>query len=716
MTDRMSKSSRVSIDQRCITQRSIAQRCITQRCIAACCIALGALLLCGTVTPSTARSPRWIDRLPADDPDTVWPTEAATYQTQQFPSVQQQGSQPRPEAQPLQSAHQPPDAQQIPRRLVSDPAGTTIVLPPISSLPNPARFDPARLPDPATLADPASSAPTGIYGATTALLWSAVGVVQGVSAVTREALWETAYMFGFNTTPMPRPTEIDTVTDLSPARGLDDPSARDAAQPDMRTATPRRAPRPDGARTSPGAQNGPRLQYFAGLQAVPGLQNVPDLQNVPFGQDARGHQDSLGSQGPAAPMVRLAEVTPARQVKATDAVIGLNDTGSAAAVTPPVPAAAPIAPAPTAAAAAPPAPAATPTADPKELAAIDPGLLANFIYDRGERRPDGSFFVPKSLQRLFEIRTKRVVATEVPVAMSLAGRIVADPQYHGDVEASLLGRIEPPEGGLPVLGQTVHTGDILAYVVPAVGVVDRTQVRSQIARLTTDIRVETENLEILKQFSFVPFRDGKIYQSEQRIAGLRREREALLPLLQTQEALRASADGVISTSTAIAGRIVHPGESVFSIVNPDKLWIEALAPDPTVAESAARVQHASATTPEGQSLALTYVGSGLVLREQSAPVLFRIDNPPPGLQVGRPVTVAVQSENHSQAGLPISRDALSIGADGVQEVWEQSEPEVFLPHAVRTVDLDGRNVLVTEGLKEGARVVVTGVRLLAQLQ
>ena len=44
--------------------------------------------------------------------------------------------------------------------------------------------------------------------------------------------------------------------------------------------------------------------------------------------------------------------------------------------------------------------------------------------------------------------------------ISLAGRIVADPQNRGDVEASLMGRIEPPEGGLPVLGQTVHAGDI----------------------------------------------------------------------------------------------------------------------------------------------------------------------------------------------------------------------------------------------------------------
>ena len=76
----------------------------------------------------------------------------------------------------------------------------------------------------------------------------------------------------------------------------------------------------------------------------------------------------------------------------------------------------------------------------------------------------------------------------------------------------------------------------------------------------------------------------------------------------------------------------------------------------------------------------------------------------------------MQSVNRSQRGLPVARDALTIGSDGVQEVWEQSEPEVFLPHAVRTQDLDGGSVLIVDGLREGARVVVSGVRLLAQLQ
>jgi len=357
-----------------------------------------------------------------------------------------------------------------------------------------------------------------------------------------------------------------------------------------------------------------------------------------------------------------------------------------------------------------------PAAEPARSEAIDPGLLASFVYDRGARRPDGSFFLPKPLQRLFDVRTSRVSMAELPITMKLPGRIVPDPRFHGQVAAGVTGRVEPPEAGMPILGQSVREGDVLAYIVPTIGVLDRTQTRREIARLTTDIRIEAESLELLKQFSFVPFRDGKIYQSEQRLAGLRREREALLPLLRTEETLRAPTSGIVSLTTAIAGRIVQPGETVFTIVDPRKLWVEAEAPDPVAATNAARTTMATATTPEGQTLGLTFVGSGLISRQQSTPVLFRIDAPPDGLRIGRPVTVALQSENRSQRGLAVTRAALTTGGDGVQEVWEQVAPEVFEPRVVRTVDLDGARILIAEGVKDGARVVVSGVRILAQLQ
>lgn len=353
---------------------------------------------------------------------------------------------------------------------------------------------------------------------------------------------------------------------------------------------------------------------------------------------------------------------------------------------------------------------------PAALKPIDPGLLANLLYDRSSRNADGSFFVPKTLQRMFEVRTERLVETDVRAGIKLNGRIVPDPQAHGQVEAGLLGRIEPPETGMPVLGDEVRKGQILAHVVPVVGVVDRSQVRREVARLTHEIRLAAEGVEMMKQFRFVPFREGKIIQMQIRLDGLRQERAALLPMLKTQEFLRSPIDGVIASTTAVAGRVAQPGEMVFDIVNPRLLWVEATVPDPTIAAEASRGAQATARTPEGQTLAVTYVGSGPAVRQQSTPMLFRIDNPPNGLRVGRPASVLLRGEHHAQRGLPVRRSAISIGSDGVQQVWEQTDAETFVSHAVQTQDIDAQTVLVLNGLNEGARVVVRGVSLMAQLQ
>lgn len=347
---------------------------------------------------------------------------------------------------------------------------------------------------------------------------------------------------------------------------------------------------------------------------------------------------------------------------------------------------------------------------------LDPKLFTDFVFDKARRRPDGSFFVPKPLQRLFDMRTQKVEMTKTALSVQLPGRIIPDPNAHGDVETSLTGRIEAPKTGLPVLGDTVKQGQVLGYVTPSVGVVDRTQVRREVARITNEIRITAESLELMKQFWFVPFRDGKIIQSEMRLEGLRRERSALLPMLQTQEVLRASTDGVISVSNAINGRIVHPGEKIFEIVNPNRLWVEAIAADPDVAKTAAAVDAAVAMTPEGQTLDVGFVGSGLALQQQAVPLMFRIDNPIPGLRVGRPVTVAIRSQHTSRAGIAVPRDAVVTGASGLDQVWEHIGPEVFVPRTVKTEPIDGRSVLITAGLNPGAQIVTQGTRLLVQLQ
>ena len=83
-----------------------------------------------------------------------------------------------------------------------------------------------------------------------------------------------------------------------------------------------------------------------------------------------------------------------------------------------------------------------------------------------QRLEDGSLFVPKAVQRQLGLRTRVAVVQELAVTVELAGTVVADARAGGLVQAGQAGRVEATGAGLPVLGQTVRKGELLAQLRP----------------------------------------------------------------------------------------------------------------------------------------------------------------------------------------------------------------------------------------------------------
>ncbi len=100
-----------------------------------------------------------------------------------------------------------------------------------------------------------------------------------------------------------------------------------------------------------------------------------------------------------------------------------------------------------------------------------------------KRQPDGSVFLPKAAQRQMTIRTAPSAIQELPRAIELNGKVMMDPNAGGKVQAMLSGRIEAGPKGLPTLGQVVKKGEILAYVVPAAGQIEKANQLAQLSEL-----------------------------------------------------------------------------------------------------------------------------------------------------------------------------------------------------------------------------------------
>lgn len=346
-------------------------------------------------------------------------------------------------------------------------------------------------------------------------------------------------------------------------------------------------------------------------------------------------------------------------------------------------------------------------ADAPPLAAVQGTVLT----DSPRRLADGSLFIPKPTQRLLIVRTKLARVEDASEAASIVGRVIADPTSGGWVQSAQAGRIESPEGGLPVLGQRVTRGQVLAYVTPVITTIEAGGLREQIAELNSSIAIGEQRVARLSQLEgSVPKRE--IDDAKRELDGLRRRRQALAPALVDRESVRASASGVISVANVVGGQIVEAREILYEIVDPAKLWVEAIAYDPNAVVD---IRSAVASTSEGETVPLDFVGRGLTLRQQAVPLQFRITRASPILTVGKPVSVIVQS-SRSVSGIILPSDSLVRAANGETIAFEHVSAERFVPRPVRHRPLDGGRVLVVAGIDPETRVVIEGAGVLNQIR
>lgn len=342
----------------------------------------------------------------------------------------------------------------------------------------------------------------------------------------------------------------------------------------------------------------------------------------------------------------------------------------------------------------------------------DHGDEAQSVAGNGPRRlPDGSVFLPKAAQRQINVRTAAVAEGELPRAHELSGKVVMDPNAGGLVQPVQSGRIEAGPRGLPAAGQTVRKGDVLAYVIPAVGAIERSGQTAQLAELRSARALAEKRVTRLRELAdTIPRKD--IETAEAELASLSERVTAIGGGLSAREPLIAPVSGVIASARAVSGQVVDAREVVFEIVDPARLRIEALAYD---IEAATGI--ASATMALGsERIELRHVGSARSLREQALPVTFRAEGAALSrLAVGQPVRVFVQTATKVR-GYRLAASALVKNPSNQTTVWVKTAPERFEPKVVTLEVLDGLQVAVTSGLKAGDRVVTEAASLVNQIR
>lgn len=337
------------------------------------------------------------------------------------------------------------------------------------------------------------------------------------------------------------------------------------------------------------------------------------------------------------------------------------------------------------------------------------GAAAISAVDLAQRFPDGAVFVPKATQRILGVRTIMAKSDDHRRAVTMAGRVIPDPSASGTVQTSATGRLSPLPGGFPRLGQRVKAGDVLAIVQPSIGAADVTNQQQQARELDQQIALVQRKLERLRPIANVIAR-SQIEDAELELSGLKSRRANLERAPRDTERLVAPVDGVIASASATPGQVVEVNGVIFQIVNPDRLWIEALTFD-----ALAGAKTATARLNDGRSLKLEYQGTGFADRNQAIPIHFAVNESTRGLRMGQLLTVLAETEE-TKTGIAVPRTSVVRAGNGQMIVYEHANAERFVPREVRVEPLDGDRVLVISGLEANKRIVTQGVELLNQIR
>lgn len=337
------------------------------------------------------------------------------------------------------------------------------------------------------------------------------------------------------------------------------------------------------------------------------------------------------------------------------------------------------------------------------------------------RLPDGSIFLPKPTQRLLNIRSALTELSDRPKSERLLGKTISDPSYTGVVQAVRDGRVGFPPKGLPIIGEEVDVGDVVATLTPVLTPEAQAGMTEQLGSLTQEIALTEQRLKRLNAASQIQVAGqggglsavsrGAIEELEVQLETLVSRRDALSSISFGALNLKASRAGTISNVNVTTGQVVSAGDTLIEIVDPKRIWVEAVA---YPSQNTEFVSRARAVLPDRDAAPVSFVSRSLSLTAQAETLYFRLEKQE-SVPIGTPVTIILEADKNER-NLLVPRESVVRGGSGLPVVWVQDAPETFRPQIVKVEPFDGQRMKVKAGLNEGDRFVVEGASFLSQVR
>lgn len=325
---------------------------------------------------------------------------------------------------------------------------------------------------------------------------------------------------------------------------------------------------------------------------------------------------------------------------------------------------------------------------------------------REEEGGDGGIsFLKEQQWKTPGFRTAFAVAGDLFASFAASGVIEAAAGRQAEVTTPIAGIVDAGSvAQSPAPGQRVRRGEILAYIIPALGESGSSYAQARAA--LREAQNEHARARRLVDAGAAPAR--RLQEAEIRLQAARESLAGLGGggLVGGRLPIRSPIAGEVANRRVVLGSRLDAGASLFTIVDPSVVWLRVNVPAAQAALLGPRSGvgfRMEGSERRYESAAVLSMGSVIDPTSRTLPVIYQVPNSDGSLKVGANARVQIQTGTRI-TGVLIPASAL-LDEDGRPIAYAQVDGETFEKRDLTLGGQQGDRVLVLQGISAGERLV-----------
>ena len=333
----------------------------------------------------------------------------------------------------------------------------------------------------------------------------------------------------------------------------------------------------------------------------------------------------------------------------------------------------------------------------------------------------------KEQQWTLDFATAVTQVSTVRASLRVPAEVMARSGGETEVTVPFNGRMIA--AGMPALGARVEKGEILASVLPPVSNPSDPAAlelaKAEAVAVLSQARRDRERASRLVEAGAAPAKrleeartaevtaQARLEAAEQRLKQYEVSRAAEGADGSSAFALRAPISGVTTETHASPGANLKAGETLFKIVDTDRVYVAAIVPEAelpgirNLTGAELEIPGLERPRPTGQ---LVSIGKVIDPATRTFPVIYEVDNRDGRIAIHQTLFVRLFLSGTRQSIL-VPESAI-VDDGGRPVVFVQKEGESFQRRAVKTGLKQSGSVEIVEGLQPGERLVSRGAYLI----